>query len=121
MDAQQIEALKLVLKHYGSDPRVHCLIPLTYDVPVVEDPFLPETKQIIPPVEGWEADTLYLVKVSYNAQNPVHEAFLHIGFLNKDNQPGSYSEIWANDYEEAEAYSRAIYLRVVKKLHQGTD
>ena len=75
-------------------------------------------KQIIPPVEGWEEHTLYLVEVAFNDQNPVHLAFLEIGFLNgPDGGPGGYCEIWCNNYGSAGSLADAHFLRVVKKLH----
>ena len=78
--------------------------------------FLPTEKAIIPPVEGWEEDGVYLVGVSYGVHNPVHNALLHVGFLTKENTPGSYSQIWKNNYGEPEDFSNAFYLEVFCKL-----
>ena len=78
---------------------------------------LVDTATIIQPKEGWKADTLYLVHCAFSKSNPVHEAFLHVGFLNDDKQPGNYSEIWCNNYEQAYDFSCAHYIRVIKKLY----
>ncbi len=86
-----------------------------------DSPFLAEAKEITSLNHGWKADTLYLVDVSYSSGNPVHKAFLHVGFLNKDGTPGSYSEIWCNTYEHSHRFSEAHYLRALKVLHNEED
>lgn len=96
---------------------------------------------IYPPAEGWEQHTLYLVEVSFRPSNPVHEAFLHVGFVHpmndgmairpKDvwryvdaatgefakNRLGSYCRVWCNNYDRDYDVSELHYLKVIRKLH----
>lgn len=55
-------------------------------------PSTPTTKEIIPPINGWEAHTWYLVEVAFHKNNPIHKSLFYTGFLNgKGGQPGGYS------------------------------
>lgn len=74
-------------------------------------------KEIIAPVLGWQADTLYLVRVAFNHNNPVHEAYLKVGFLNADGKPGTHTELFSNTYDEVYGLSEVHYLAPVKVLH----
>lgn len=99
---------------------------------------LAQDECVIPPKDGWKAHTLYLVHVSFSKTNPVHEAYLQVGFLRdvdaelkqinkllKRNVayrtvgivPGGYSEIWNNNYDKAIKFADAWYLEVIKELH----
>ena len=59
---------------------------------------------------------IYIVEVAWRSSNPVHRAILHVGFLNKDGNFGSYCEVWCNSYEEFEYAGNAYYLKVIKDL-----
>ena len=75
---------------------------------------------IIPPQDGWQERTLYLVDVSYNEGNPIHRALFYSGFLDRG-WPNGYngvSQVLPNtsdadfDYDIHEVY----YLKVVSVL-----
>lgn len=76
----------------------------------------PEVKTISPPNFAWEANAVYRVMVSYRKANPIHEAILHVGFLNDDGTPGAYSSIWRNSYDCTCAFRDVHYLEVIEKL-----
>jgi hypothetical protein len=56
--------------------------------------------------------TLYLVNVSWNSCNPIHEALLFMGFRN-----GAYCQIYINNYECAYDLSGVHSLEIVKELY----
>lgn len=76
-----------------------------------------KTRHIEPPEQGWKAHTIYLVRVSYNINNPIHEALLWVGFLDDNGQPAQYTQLMSNTYEGVYPLSSAHYLRVIKELH----
>ena len=80
-------------------------------------PILPAAKIIIGPAEGWQTETLYLVEVAISKNNPIHTAYLKVGFRNGDGQPGNYSEVWNNSYDGPRRISEVYYLKVIKTLH----
>ena len=82
-----------------------------------EVPFMPPENKIIPPRKGWEQDTLYLVRVSWCKSNPLHLAYLHVGFLHEDGSFASYCNVWCNNYGNEEPARKAYYLQALKKLH----
>ena len=75
-----------------------------------------EVRICVPPRRGWEENTLYLVRVSWDRGNPIHEAYLKVGFLEKGCF-GGYCKIWDNDYEEGMDAGEVFYLKALKKLH----
>lgn len=105
-------------------------------------PFLAKNPAIYPPADGWKAHTLYLVAVCYRGSNPIHKAYLQVGFLDdaesmfdrakeKDkwryldaydgepvtHVPGNYSTLMVNNYDNMIPYHRAFYLKVLQELH----
>lgn len=78
---------------------------------------LAPNREIFAPDNGWVADTLYLVRVAHNRSNPVHDAYLQVGFLNDDGTPGSYTEVWCNTYDIAHELRHVHYLFPVRRLH----
>ena len=82
-----------------------------------DTPFIAQTREIIPPAEGWQEHTLYLVDVAYRPTNLTHKAFFHVGFLS-NGQPAAYSEIWCNTYDHAYKFRDAWYLRAVRVLYK---
>ncbi len=64
----------------------------------------------------FKLDHLYLVEVSWRPSNPVHRAFLHMGFNVESGKFGSYCEVWCNNYDEPQHASEAHYLKVIKDL-----
>lgn len=75
-------------------------------------------RQIVPPAEGWKQSTLYLVHVSYNKHNPIHEAYLRVGFLDNAGIPAGYTHIWHGSYESHMEWRDVWYLKAVKVLHE---
>lgn len=78
--------------------------------------------KIVPPQDGWEQDTIYLVEVAFDEHNLVHQALLWVGFLTTDkSEPGGYSCIFNNTYNMIIRYSSNLhYLKVISKLHKVT-
>ena len=77
----------------------------------------PAAPMVVPPADGWEANTLYLVQVACRRGNPIHESYLKVGFLLEDGAPGNYTEIWNNTYDVPLKLRDLHYLRVTQKLH----
>ena len=61
------------------------------------------------------------VRVGHNRENPVHDAYFQVGFLNDDGSPGGYSEVWCNTYDRSYELSEMHYLYPVRLLHTETD
>lgn len=88
----------------------------------------PDKEQIIPLPEGFTPHSLYQVEVSYSKQNPIHTAFLFVGFLNSNHENtdyrhfGGYTEIYSNTYEGIKKPKDVYYMKVARKLYQkGVD
>jgi len=74
---------------------------------------------IIAPEDGWKPNSLYLVDVSYNPNNPVHRSYLYTGFLNgKDGGPGGYHSIWNASYDPLKIED-AYFLRAVRLISEN--
>jgi len=77
---------------------------------------------IIPPKEGWQEHTWYLVEVAYNRHNPVHLSLFFSGFLNERGRtPGGYNGLQPLNYAgssdgEATQITGVFYLKVLKKV-----
>lgn len=81
-------------------------------------PILPALKTIIVPDGGWKSHTLYLVEVAFNKNNPIHEAYFMVGFVDEDSkQPGNYTELWSNSYDGPQQLSKVYYMKTIKELH----
>jgi len=79
-------------------------------------------KYIIPPDIGWQPNTYYLVDVSYNSGNPVHQAIFFTGFLNgNDGDPGGYNRLFSGNYDEDTTISDVYYMRAIEVLHRKGD
>lgn len=55
--------------------------------------------------------TTYLVNVSWNSGNPVHQAILFMGF-----KTGAYCEIYNNSYEAPSPLPEVYSLEIIKEL-----
>lgn len=77
----------------------------------------PKERTWTPPPEGWKPMCLYLVKVAFHDANPIHDAYLHVGFAS-NNELGSYSFLWHHGYDYPMEPRHAHYLEVVKLLHE---
>jgi hypothetical protein len=74
---------------------------------------------VIPPVEDWTAQTMYLVEVAYNANNPIHRALFYSGFLDTNGKPGNYNGVipvipCGTEYEPTPEIDQIFYLKVIK-------
>lgn len=84
----------------------------------------PEDRTMLPPETGWQAETLYLVDVAFSRHNPIHRAYLRVGFLNgrpqSDGQPspGGYTRLWSGSYYRPYELAEAHYLKVVRELYR---
>lgn len=76
---------------------------------------------IIPPKEGWVENTVYLVDVSFNPNNPVHSSLFFTGFLNgKGATPGGYNKVWNHAYDP-HSLSDVYFLRAVKVVVEKSE
>lgn len=71
----------------------------------------PNKQQIIPPANGWKAQSLYLVEVAFNDANVIHTAIFYTGYLT-DGKPSGYNELCL--YDDKYTISDVVYLRALK-------
>ncbi len=83
-----------------------------YDTPPLE-------RTIIPPVDGWKAQTYYIVEAAFSTSNPVHDYVFFTGFLNaKESTPGAYNHFeYTDEYLE---FHHAHYLKAKEELATKT-
>lgn len=61
----------------------------------------PEERTVKPPRGDWRERTYYVVRVSFNKGNPIHEAIFYTGFLNgPGGGPGAYNQAWNPAWDE---------------------
>ena len=77
-------------------------------------------KTIFSPAGGWREKTYYVVKVSFSAQNPIHEAIFFTGFL-RHGRPSEYNKIFCSNYEIDYDYNCAHFIRPVKEIYTEGD
>ena len=75
---------------------------------------------IIEPENGWEQESVYLVDVSFNKNNPIHRSVLFSGFLH-NGEPGNYHMICNISYEKNFELKDIHYLRVIRKIASEVD
>lgn len=76
--------------------------------------FMPPDKHtIIPPADGWEDSTYYVVEASMSRLNPIHKYIFFSGFCT-DGQPSGYNEIFG--CSEKTTISDVHYLKVIRKI-----
>ena len=79
---------------------------------------LPVVESIIPPLNGWEERTFYLVEIAWTKHNPIHKALFYTGFLHGD-EPGNYAGTFNPTYEP-EFFPwrsrRPYYMKVIKRV-----
>lgn len=72
------------------------------------------------PEGGFEQQTFYRVAVSNFKGNPLHDSILYVGFLTKENTPGSYSGLMSTheDYHWRDFHklSKNVVIKNPKKL-----
>lgn len=78
----------------------------------------PAERTIRHPEEPYEEHCWYVVRVAFNANNPIHPAVLYVGFLH-DNKPGGYSRFfqptWENESEDAQELLRHLHFFEVER------
>lgn len=74
------------------------------------------TQLVLPPKQGWKANTLYLVQVALHRHNPIHEAIFFSGRLDDNQQPFSYNPVWHPHYQSEYKLKHIFLLKVEKEL-----
>lgn len=73
----------------------------------------------IPPKEGWKESSYYVVEVSKGNGNPVFQAILYTGFLNRPkNTPGGYSGVFNPTMEPTfqEDINTFYYIKAIREI-----
>lgn len=79
-------------------------------------------RKVIPPIDGWQERTYYRVFVSFNANNPVHEAIFYSGFLNGQGRtPGGYNQAWNPTWDNPVSLRELFFLEVKNVLYREND
>jgi len=71
------------------------------------------------PEGGWKPNTIYLVKVAWNPNNPIHSAIFYSGFLDDKGMPGTYSCLLTPNYEAGRNLIQngtLYYFEIVREL-----
>jgi hypothetical protein len=79
----------------------------------------PSAKTVIPPPNGWEDQTYYVVEVAHRTTNPIHRAILYVGFIpNKPHNPlaGGYTTLWSATYGQEYNPMKLHYLKFISKI-----
>ena len=98
-------------------PENRFLIRLAQENPSVQ--FAKES-QLISLEEGWIEHTLYLVETATSPNNPIHQAYLMVGFLNEHAKAswqvfGGYTRLIS--IQDGSPYDRWHYVKALKVLH----
>jgi hypothetical protein len=84
------------------------------------------TQTILPPKDGWQPNTVYLVEVAMHESNPIHRALFYSGFLNGKGEdgewPGGYNNVISPvSPQEPVQISKVRYLKVIEVLADDKD
>jgi len=71
---------------------------------------------IIPPENGWEASTYYVVEIAMRMNNPIFCDIFYSGFL-QSGKPGSYNELLQTRNEIKDVK----YLKVIRKINSEIE
>jgi hypothetical protein len=71
---------------------------------------------IIPPKNGWEASTYYVVEVAMRVNNPIFKEIFYSGFLSSG-KPNGYNKILGINKE----ISEVKYLKVIRKINSEIE
>ena len=78
---------------------------------------LPESKEIIPPENGWRAEAYYVVDIAVRSTNIIHRSIFYTGFLNgKDDAPGGYNKVFNPTYDSCLEIKDAYYMRAIREI-----
>lgn len=79
---------------------------------------------VVPPSDGWEAHSWYLVEVAFTAGNPIHRSLFFTGFLNgKYKTPGGYNQLVPLNTpggENSEIH-HTFYIKAIRKLFSSEE
>lgn len=70
---------------------------------------------IIPPAEGWESDTYYIVEVAFSGNNVIFRVIFYSGFV-RDGKPCGYNGLLSTKLDDKPEISELYYLKVLEKL-----
>jgi len=70
---------------------------------------------IIPPENGWEEQTYYIVDVAFSKMNPIHNKIFYVGFLN-NGFPAGYNQLFTNSDTGYKTIKDVYYLKALKKI-----
>jgi hypothetical protein len=70
---------------------------------------------VIAPVDGWETNTYYEVKVAFSSINTIHKAVFYSGFVRKG-KPCGYNCLLHPIYDNKPSIGSTYYLKVIRKL-----
>lgn len=79
----------------------------------------PNERTIVPPVDGWEDKTYYVVAVSMSRTNLVHKSIFYSGFLSDKNNPANYNAVWGD--ESNIPINKVHYLKVIRKIDMSDE
>lgn len=74
----------------------------------------------IPPADGWEPQTYYLVEVAFSSGNPIKRYFFYSGFIN-DGKPSGYNCLLSPTGDDKPPISRIYYLKALTKIDMEQD
>lgn len=74
-----------------------------------------EKGTVIPPKEGWEERTYYIVEVAYSKGNLIHKTIFYSGFLSSG-KPSGYNCILSPTNDGKYNINDLYYLKVIRKL-----
>lgn len=63
----------------------------------------------------WKEFTLYEVNVSYSPTNPMHKAFLFVGFV-RGGVPSAYTTVYNSVYESPNNFGEIYRVEVIREL-----
>ena len=72
--------------------------------------FLPPCEQKLD-ITKLKEHTLYEIKIAWDPANPIHQAFLFMGFHN-----GNYCVVYSNAYEFPSGIEKAYWVQIVREL-----
>lgn len=70
---------------------------------------------VIPPKEGWNPRTYYIVEVAFSSSNVIHKTLFYSGFLT-DSKPCGYNTLFSPNYEENYSIKDVYYLKAIETL-----
>lgn len=72
--------------------------------------------KVFPPPEGWIEHGVYLVEVSFNSNNPIHQALFYTGFLRGNGEPANYNQLWNPTWDAPTSIDKMFYVKFVAYL-----